>query len=107
MPADPLLRDGLGTLGACGFRRPLRLCWSPSRGQVTPTIGRGPGPDDRNDQPPSHQFLAVMRKILVDAPMVFLTHWTRDAPHKTRLRDLRLNLGAIPHDKLVGLDLGP
>jgi hypothetical protein len=59
------------------------------------------------DQPPTHQFLAVMCKILVDAPMVFLSCWTRVEAHKTRIRDLCLNLGVLPHDKLVGVDLGP
>ncbi len=58
-------------------------------------------------QPPPHQFSAVARKVIVDAPMVFLSHWTRVAAHKTRVRNLRLDLGVLPHDKLVGVDLGP
>jgi hypothetical protein len=33
------------------------------------------------DQPPPHQYLAVMRKIIVDAPMVFLSRWTRVEAH--------------------------
>jgi hypothetical protein len=37
--------------------------------------------------------------------MVFLAHWTRVAAHGARVRNLRLNLGVLPEDKLVGVDL--
>ncbi len=66
-----------------------------------------PRVDTLLDQPPPHQFSTVIQEILGDAPMVFLSHWTRVAAHRTRVRNLRLNVGVLPSDKLVGVDLGP
>ncbi len=47
----------------------------------------------------------AQRKILRDAPMVFLSHWTRTAAYHTRVKDLLVGKGALPHDKLVSVDI--
>jgi peptide/nickel transport system substrate-binding protein len=57
------------------------------------------------DLTPPWEFSAVQATILAEAPMVFLAHWTRVAAHGVRVRNLRLNLGVLPEDKLVGVDL--
>jgi len=57
------------------------------------------------DLTPPGEFSAVQATILAEAPMVFLAHWTRVAAHGVRVRNLRLNLGVLPEDKLVGVDL--
>ncbi len=90
---------------AHGFLR--ALFHSSNIGNTNLTGYSNPEVDRLLDQPPPHQFSAVMRKVIVDAPMVFLSHWTRVAAHKTRVRGLRLNVGVLPQDKLVGVDLGP
>ena len=51
---------------------------------------------------------ARAQKIIVDdAPMVFLYHATRVAAVAERVRRLEVNLGALPADKLVQVDLTP
>jgi peptide/nickel transport system substrate-binding protein len=52
-------------------------------------------------------YSLVQKQIVADAPMVFLYHLTWVAAHTDRLRGLELNLGSLPHDKLVRVDLVP
>jgi peptide/nickel transport system substrate-binding protein len=57
------------------------------------------------DLTPPREYAAIQATILADAPMVFLAHWTRVAAQAASVRHLRLNLGVLPEDKLVGVDL--
>jgi hypothetical protein len=43
--------------------------------------------------------------IVEDAPMVFLYHAIRVAAYADRVQGLELNLGLLPHDKLVKTEL--
>jgi peptide/nickel transport system substrate-binding protein len=52
-------------------------------------------------------YSQIQRLIIEDAPMVFLYHSTRMAAYQERVKGLELNLGALPHDKLVKVDLAP
>lgn len=88
-----------------GFLR--ALAHSSNIGITNLTSYSNPEVDALLDLTPPHDFSMIQKKILNDAPMVFLAHWTRVAAHKTRVKNLRLNLGVLPHDKLVGVDLGP
>ena len=47
----------------------------------------------------------AQRQIVEDAPMVFLYHAIRVAAYSDRVQGLELNLGLLPHDKLVKVDL--
>jgi ABC-type transport system substrate-binding protein len=57
------------------------------------------------DLTPPREFSAVQAIIRDDAPMVFLAHWTRVAAQAAAVRNLRLDLGVLPQDKLVGVSL--
>jgi peptide/nickel transport system substrate-binding protein len=58
--------------------------------------------------PAQARIYSQAQKLIVDdAPMVFLYHATRMSAHADRVQGLELNLGSLPHDKLVGVDLGP
>jgi peptide/nickel transport system substrate-binding protein len=48
----------------------------------------------------------IQQQIIEDVPMVFLYHSTRVAAY-TRCKNLKLNVNAMPHDKLVGADVIP
>jgi ABC-type transport system substrate-binding protein len=86
----------------------LRALFHSSNVGVTNLTGySNPIVDGLLDQPPPHQFSRAIRQVLEDAPMAFLSHWTRVAAHKVRVRGLRLNIGVLPQDKLVGVDVGP
>jgi peptide/nickel transport system substrate-binding protein len=50
-------------------------------------------------------YSQIQKTIVDDAPMVFLYHATRMAAYADRVKGLELNLGALPHDKLVKVDL--
>jgi len=52
-------------------------------------------------------YSQIQQTIVDDAPMVFLYHSTRMAAYADRVTGLELNLGALPHDKLVTVDLVP
>ena len=52
-------------------------------------------------------YSQIQKTIVDDAPMVFLYHSTRMAAYADRVKGLELNLGALPHDKLVTVDLAP
>ena len=52
-------------------------------------------------------YSQIQKTIVDDAPMVFLYHSTRMAAYADRVTGLELNLGALPHDKLVTVDLVP
>jgi peptide/nickel transport system substrate-binding protein len=52
-------------------------------------------------------YSQIQKMIVDDAPMVFLYHSTRMAAYADRVKGLELNLGALPHDKLVKVDLAP
>jgi peptide/nickel transport system substrate-binding protein len=52
-------------------------------------------------------YSQIQKTIVDDAPMVFLYHSTRMAAHADRVTGLELNLGALPQDKLVKVDLAP
>jgi len=93
------------TNDAQGFLR--ALFHSSNVGSTNLTGYANPTVDVLLDQPPPHQFSRVVRTILDDAPMAFLSHWTRVAAHKTGVRGLRLNVGVLPDDKLVGVDVDP
>jgi peptide/nickel transport system substrate-binding protein len=55
----------------------------------------------------SRIYSQIQELIVKDAPMVFLYHATRIAAHADRVQGLELNLGSLPHDKLVRVDLAP
>ena len=52
-------------------------------------------------------YSQIQKTIVDDVPMVFLYHSTRMAAYADRVKGLELNLGALPHDKLVTVDLAP
>ena len=90
---------------AQGFLR--ALFHSSNIGVTNLTQYSNPTVDRLLDQPPPHQFSTAVRQIFDDAPMAFLSHWTRVVAHKARVRGLRLNIGVLPQDRLVGVDVGP
>jgi peptide/nickel transport system substrate-binding protein len=55
----------------------------------------------------SRLYSEAQRLIVDDAPMVFLYHAVRMAAYTDRVRGLDLNLGSLPHDKLVTVDVAP
>jgi ABC-type transport system substrate-binding protein len=56
--------------------------------------------------PAQHRMLSQMQRLIVeDAPMVVLYHAIRVAAYSERVQGLELNLGLLPHDKLVKVDL--
>jgi ABC-type transport system substrate-binding protein len=91
------------TDAAQGFLR--ALFHSSNIGVSNLTGYANPEVDRLLDLTPPWEFSAVQATILAEAPMVFLAHWTRVAAHGVRVRNLRLNLGVLPEDKLVGVDL--
>ncbi len=52
---------------------------------------------------PDH--VKAQREILKDAPVVVLSHWTRTAAYHRRVKNLLVGKGALPHDKLVNVDI--
>jgi ABC-type transport system substrate-binding protein len=56
--------------------------------------------------PAQNRMLSQAQRMIVeDAPMVFLYHAIRVAAYADRVQGLELNLGLLPHDKLVKVDL--
>ena len=56
--------------------------------------------------PAQRRMLSQMQRLIVDdAPMVVLYHAIRVAAYSERVQGLELNLGLLPHDKLVKVDL--
>ncbi len=55
----------------------------------------------------SRLYSQIQKTIVDEAPMVFLYHATRMAAYADRVQGLELNLGALPQDKLVKVDLAP
>jgi ABC-type oligopeptide transport system substrate-binding subunit len=53
----------------------------------------------------SRMLSQIQRQIVDDAPMVFLYHAIRVAAYADRVQGLELNLGLLPHDKLLKVDL--
>jgi peptide/nickel transport system substrate-binding protein len=53
----------------------------------------------------ANAYTQVQRMIIEDAPMMFLYHTTRMAAYTDRVQGLELNLGALPSDKLVKVNL--
>ena len=53
----------------------------------------------------SRMLSQVQRLIVEDAPMVFLYHAIHVGAYANRVQGLELNLGLLPHDKLVKTDL--
>jgi peptide/nickel transport system substrate-binding protein len=88
---------------AQGFLR--ALCHSSNIGVSNFTGYANPEVDRLLDLTPPREYSAIQATILAEAPMVFLAHWTRVAAQAARVRHLRLNLGVLPEDKLVGVDL--
>jgi peptide/nickel transport system substrate-binding protein len=55
---------------------------------------------------PQNRLLSQAQRIIIDdAPMVFLYHAIRVAAYADRVQGLELNMGLLPHDKLVKVDL--
>lgn len=52
-------------------------------------------------------YAQIQKRIVDDAPMLFLYHRVWVSAHADRVRNLELNLGVLPHDKLVEVDLAP
>jgi peptide/nickel transport system substrate-binding protein len=52
-------------------------------------------------------YAQVQQVLVEEAPMVFLYHLSRMAAHSLRMKGLELNLGVLPHDKLVRTDVTP
>jgi ABC-type transport system substrate-binding protein len=51
---------------------------------------------------PASNFREALKIIRGEAPMACLIHWKRKAAYNVRVKDLNLNTGALPADKLVG-----
>jgi hypothetical protein len=85
-----------------------------------------PGDSARHDEPnPSHHarggrlirdaggpaqqaaYSAAQGLIVDDAPAVFLYHATRVAAVSNRVQHLEMDLGSLPSDKLVHVDVTP
>ncbi len=52
-------------------------------------------------------YSQIQKTIVEDAPMVFLYHAIRMAAYADRFQGLEIDLAALPHDKLVKVDLAP
>jgi peptide/nickel transport system substrate-binding protein len=52
-------------------------------------------------------YAQAQRLLVEDAPMAFLYHASRMAAVSERVQRLEMNLGSLPHDKLVNVDLLP
>lgn len=52
----------------------------------------------------SRIYSQIQKLIVEDAPMVFFYHLTRMAAYADRVQGLELNLGSLPHDKLVKVE---
>ncbi len=52
-------------------------------------------------------YSQIQKLIVEEAPMVFLYHAIRMAAYSNRVQGLELNIGTLPHDKLVKVDLAP
>ena len=50
-------------------------------------------------------YSQIQKLIVEEAPMLFLYHAIRMAAYSDRVQGLELNLAALPHDKLVKVDL--
>jgi peptide/nickel transport system substrate-binding protein len=74
-----------------------------------PTVDRLLDEALRSAEGPSQAttYSQIQRLIVEDAPMAFLYHATRMAAYADRVQGLELNLGSLPHDKLVKADLAP
>jgi peptide/nickel transport system substrate-binding protein len=91
----------------------LPLFHSRSAGTTNLTHYRSPGLDKILDEalrmpegPAQNRMLSQAQRLIVeDAPMVFLYHAIRVAAYADRVQGLELNLGLLPHDKLVKVDL--
>ena len=91
------------------------LFHSRSLGTTNLTHYRNPALDRLLDEaartpegPEQTRLYAQAQKLIVeDAPMVFLFHTVRMAGYADRVQGLQLNLGSLPHDKLVTVDLVP
>jgi ABC-type transport system substrate-binding protein len=88
---------------AQGFLR--ALCHSSNIGVSNLTGYASPEVDRLLDLTPPREFSAAQATILADAPIVFIAHWTRVAAHAASVRNLRVNRGVLPDDKLVGVGL--
>lgn len=53
----------------------------------------------------SRAYSRIQELIIEDAPMLFLYHTIRMAAHTDQVQGLELNLGALPYDKLVRVNL--
>ncbi|HSB78951.1 MAG TPA: ABC transporter substrate-binding protein [Candidatus Methylomirabilis sp.] len=91
----------------------LPLFHSRSAGTSNLTNYKNPNLDRMLDEvlrlpegPEQARLYSQIQKVIVDdAPMVFLYHSTRMAAYADRVLGLELNLGALPFDKLVKVDL--
>jgi ABC-type transport system substrate-binding protein len=90
---------------AQGFLR--ALVHSSNVGVSNLTGYANPEVDRLLDQTPPRELSRVQASMRDDAPMLFLAHWTRVAAQGVAVRNLRLDLGVLPQDKLVGVRLGP
>lgn len=92
----------------------LPLFHSRSAGNTNLTNYRNPALDRTLDEalrlpegPAQNRLLSQAQRVIVeDAPMVFLYHAIRVAAYADRVQGLELNLGLLPHDKLVKVDFG-
>jgi peptide/nickel transport system substrate-binding protein len=89
---------------AQGFLR--ALVHSSNLGVSNLTGYANPEVDRLLDVTPPREFSTVQAIIRDDAPMCFLAHWTRVAAQATAVMNLRLDLGVLPRDKLLGVSLG-
>ncbi len=91
----------------------LPLFHSRAAGTTNLTHYRNPALDKSIDDalrlpegPAQNRLLSQAQRLIVeDAPMVFLYHAIRVAAYADRVQGLELNLGLLPHDKLVKTDL--
>jgi len=91
----------------------LPLFHSKSAGTTNLTHYRSPAFDKALDEalrlpegPAQNRLLSQAQRVIAeDAPVVFLYHAIRVAAYADRVQGLELNLGLLPHDKLVRTDL--
>ena len=58
--------------------------------------------------PEQTRIYPQIQKLIIDAtPMVFLYHAIQMAALANRVQGIELNLGSLPYEKLVKVDLAP
>ena len=87
--------DSVGTTNLTRYRNPKLDALL----DLAPRLPAGPAQQ--------RAWTQAQKLIVEDVPMVFLYHAARMAAVNERVRGLELNLGTLPHDKLVKVEIAP